>query len=113
MAAAGVLRRMTMREDWAATVARSEGARMLIPLLSIKDDQTRWHAQAALWNIAGEVENHAVLRRTRRARVPHEDRVSRRRPRINSNCCSRMRRRDDAREGDDAEEEDGGDENEN
>ena len=62
LAAAGVLRRMTMREDWAAAVARSEGARMLIPLLTTKDDQTRWHAQAALWNIAGEVENHAVLR---------------------------------------------------
>lgn len=49
MSAAGVLRRMTVRSDWAAAVARAEGARLLMPLMSAKSDQTRWHAQAALW----------------------------------------------------------------
>ena len=116
LAAAGVLRRMTMREDWAATVARSEGARMLIPLLSIKDDQTRWHAQAALWNIAGEVENHAVLREhdapaylTRI--VPYGGAENKLKLGAEDDVGDDAG--EDAEGGDDAEEEDGGDENEN
>jgi hypothetical protein len=44
LAAAGVLRRMTVRSDWAAAVAAAEGARLLMPLMNAKNDQTRWGA---------------------------------------------------------------------
>ena len=46
LAASGVLRRMTVRSDWAAAIAQAEGARLLMPLMAAKNDQTRWHAQA-------------------------------------------------------------------
>lgn len=61
LSASGVLRRMTVRADWAAAVAQAEGARMLLPLMNSKNDQTRWHAQAALWNISGDSANAEVL----------------------------------------------------
>ena len=67
LAAAGVLRRMTVRSDWAAAVAQAEGARLLMPLMAAKNDQTRWHAQAALWNISGD----SVRRRRRGASIRH------------------------------------------
>ena len=60
--AAGVLRRMTTRGDWAARIASSHGAlTLLLPLLETKDSQTRWHAQAALWNISGDTANVEAL----------------------------------------------------
>ena len=61
LAASGVLRRMTVRSDWAAAIAQAEGARLLMPLMAAKNDQTRWHAQAALWNISGDAANVDIL----------------------------------------------------
>ena len=61
LAAAGVLRRMTVRSDWAAAVVRAEGARLLMPLMAAKSDQTRWHATAALWNMSGDSANNEAL----------------------------------------------------
>jgi hypothetical protein len=37
--------------------------RLLLPLLETKDAQTRWHAQAALWNISGDTANVEALAR--------------------------------------------------
>ena len=117
LAAASVLRRMTMREDWAAAVARSEGARMLIPLLTTKDDQTRWHAQAALWNISGDVENHAVLREHNAPAyltriVPYGGAENKLKLGAEDDGSGRDGAGEDAEGGDDAEEDEGGDENE-
>ena len=58
LAAAGILRAFTREPEWAAAVARCDGARMLVALSKVKDDQTRWHAQAALYAIAADPERN-------------------------------------------------------
>lgn len=61
LAAAGMLRRLTMKPEWAAMAAREEAARLLMPLLNAKQDQTRWHATAALWSMSGDAANNSTL----------------------------------------------------
>ena len=58
LAAAGLLRAFTREPEWAALVARSDGARMLVQLSKVKEDQTRWHAQAALYAIAADIDRN-------------------------------------------------------
>lgn len=58
LAAAGLLRAFTREPEWAAAVARSDGARMLVQLAKVKEDQTRWHAQAALYAIAADIDRN-------------------------------------------------------
>lgn len=58
LAAAGLLRAFTREPEWAAAVARSDGARMLVQLSKVKEDQTRWHAQAALYAIAADIDRN-------------------------------------------------------
>mmetsp|Transcript_24207 Transcript_24207/g.82690 ORF Transcript_24207/g.82690 Transcript_24207/m.82690 type:complete len:324 (+) Transcript_24207:1403-2374(+) len=55
--AAGCLRRLTVQQPWARQIAASNGAARLAPLTTTKNEQTRWHAQAAMWNISGDVGN--------------------------------------------------------
>ena len=58
LAAAGLLRAFTREPEWAALVAGSDGARMLVQLSKVKEDQTRWHAQAALYAIAADIDRN-------------------------------------------------------
>ena len=58
LAAAGLLRAFTREPGGAALVARSDGARMLVQLSKVKEDQTRWHTQAALYAIAADIDRN-------------------------------------------------------
>ena len=59
--AAGMLRRMTTVNEWGNMISQAGGPRLLLPLMNSKTSQTRWHAQAALWNLSSDVTNLPAL----------------------------------------------------
>mmetsp|Transcript_23790 Transcript_23790/g.77355 ORF Transcript_23790/g.77355 Transcript_23790/m.77355 type:complete len:494 (-) Transcript_23790:20-1501(-) len=59
--AAGCLRRLSSAPAWAHDIATKGGCRLMVPLLTSKTDQTRWHAQAAMWNASRDVQNQGHL----------------------------------------------------